>query len=219
MADLTQVDLLRHGEPEGGSKYRGQSDDPLSERGWAQMRQAVGDTVTWDVIVSSPLRRCLAFAQWLADARGVPLQVEERLKEVGFGSWEGRTRAELEAQDPGSVARFYADPVGCRPDGAEPLAEFRARILAGWQAVVRQHAGKRLLVVAHAGVIRMVVGSVLEAPLQSAYRLHVPYAGVTRITVRDGEPAPMQLLFHAGSLHAPDHSAAERAAKSGRPRN
>lgn len=213
MTDATLIDLLRHGEPEGGSKYRGQSDDPLSARGWQQMRAAVGEAPLWDVVVSSPLQRCLAFAQALADERGLPLHVEERLKEVGFGVWEGRTKQEVEASDPGSVARFYRDPVGNRPEGAEPLEAFRDRVLAGWDAVLQRHAGLRVLVVAHAGVIRMVVGGVLAAPLERAYRIQVPFAGMTRIQVREHDWP--QLLFHAGSVHTPDHSAAERAAKQG----
>ena len=39
----TTIDLIRHGEPVGGRKYRGQIDDPLSDKGWTQMRQAVAD--------------------------------------------------------------------------------------------------------------------------------------------------------------------------------
>ncbi len=67
---VTTVDLLRHGEPEGGNKYRGALDDPLSELGWAQMRAATGDRCPWQAIVSSPLRRCAAFARELANRHG-----------------------------------------------------------------------------------------------------------------------------------------------------
>ncbi len=216
MNAVTQVDLLRHGEPQGGSRYRGQKDDPLTERGWQQMREAVGDHVAWDAIVSSPLRRCQAFAQWLADARGIPLSFEERFKEVGFGSWEGMTKDEIEAQAPGTVAAFYRDPLHERPAGAEPLQEFCDRVLSAWASLLTTHAGRRVLLVTHAGVMRMVIGGVLAAPLDRAYRIHVPYAGVSRVAVHGrGVEARAQLLFHAGSLHAPDHSAAERASKMG----
>lgn len=47
MSDFTTVDLLRHGEPEGGQMFRGAVDDPLSPRGWEQMRSAVGDCRAW----------------------------------------------------------------------------------------------------------------------------------------------------------------------------
>lgn len=42
-AVITRFDLIRHGEPEGGRKFRGSTDHPLSQDGWAQMRYAVQD--------------------------------------------------------------------------------------------------------------------------------------------------------------------------------
>ncbi|MEW6253578.1 MAG: histidine phosphatase family protein, partial [Planctomycetota bacterium] len=62
----TLIDLMRHGEPVGGRRYRGQVDDPLSEKGWAQMRAAVGEAAPWHHVVSSPLLRCREFAETLA---------------------------------------------------------------------------------------------------------------------------------------------------------
>ena len=50
----TVIDLLRHGEPLGGRRYRGQRDDPLSEQGWRQMRASVGGYREWQAVVSSP---------------------------------------------------------------------------------------------------------------------------------------------------------------------
>ena len=67
MSDFTTVDLLRHGQTEGGQKFRGALDDPLSSLGWKQLRISVGDYLGWQVIVSSPLIRCAAFAKELAE--------------------------------------------------------------------------------------------------------------------------------------------------------
>src|SRR3569833_5018 len=89
----TVVELLRHGEPVGGTRIRGQSDDPLSERGWQQMWQAAGEAAPWQAIITSPLLRCAAFARALAERHGLPVQVEPRFKEIGFGAWEGHTPA------------------------------------------------------------------------------------------------------------------------------
>lgn len=83
---ITLIDMLRHGEPVGGRRYRGQTDDPLSDKGWRQMRAATAETRPWTAIVSSPLLRCRAFAEELAGQTGLPLAVDDRLKEVGFGA-------------------------------------------------------------------------------------------------------------------------------------
>jgi len=107
----TYFDFVRHGEPVGGNKIRGQSNDPLSERGWQQMRAATGTACRWDRVVTSPLVRCYDFARDVASTFGLPLQTDERLKEIGFGSWEGQSHRDLTATDP-----FLLQPTrhGCR---------------------------------------------------------------------------------------------------------
>ena len=194
---VTTVDLIRHGEPVGGRKYRGQIDDPLSEKGWAQMRNAVGDFCPWQCVISSTLLRCAAFAQELSQRHALPLTLDERLKEIGFGAWEGRTADELEQEDPGALARFFDDPIAHRPAGAEALAEFQDRVVGAWDDLLLHHAGQHILVVGHAGVIRMIIRHVLDMPLKRMFRIHVGNVSITRIGV-DARAA--RLLFHGGSL-------------------
>jgi len=189
----TTVDLIRHGEPVGGRRYRGQVDDPLSEKGWAQMHAAVGDSVPWTRIVSSPLLRCRAFAETLADRHGLPLVLDERLKEVGFGVWEGKSAAEIEQDAPGTLACFKADPVNARPQGAEPLADFHARVAAALDELLAQHAGQHVLLVGHAGVMRMALAWALMIPLEHAYRIEVATASLTRLRFDAGRAS---LIFH-----------------------
>lgn len=191
------LDLMRHGEPVGGRRYRGQIDDPLSEKGWAQMHVAVGDVVPWTRIVSSPLLRCRAFAEMLAERHGQHLALDERLKEVGFGEWEGKSAAEIEADAPGSLTRFKADPVNARPAGAEPLAAFHARVSAALDDLLAQHTGQHVLVVGHAGVMRMALAWALHIPLEHAYRVEVASASLTRLRFDGGRAS---LIFHGGSL-------------------
>lgn len=198
---VTTLDLMRHGEPVGGRKYRGQLDDPLSEKGWAQMRQAVGEHCPWQAIVSSPLLRCADFARELAARHALPLEMDARLVELGFGAWEGCTAGELTEEDPEALARFRRDPIEYAPPGAEPLIGFRDRILEAWNDLLECHPGEQVLVIAHAGVIRMMVAHALDIPLQHIFRLQVPSAGITRLRVEsDGDDLFPQLLFHAGSL-------------------
>ncbi len=176
----TIIDILRHGEPVGGSKYRGQTDDPLSEKGWAEMQAAVGRRRPWNAIVSSPLSRCRAFAESLAAQTGLPLSLDARFMEVGFGEWEGRSRAEIRDRDPDWIFEFKCDPVGRRPAGAEDLCAFYRRVSEAFDESVAAHAGGHVLVVAHAGVIRMAMCRVLGIPLEHAYRIQVGSAAMVR---------------------------------------
>jgi alpha-ribazole phosphatase len=193
----TTLDLMRHGEPVGGRKYRGQIDDPLSEKGWAQMHAAVGESVPWTQIVSSPLLRCRAFAETLAERHGLPLVLDPRLKEVGFGVWEGKSAAEIEQAAPGSLAQFKADPLHARPADAEPLSDFHARVAAGLADLLVQYDGQHMLVVGHAGVMRMALAWALQIPLENAYRIEVASASLTRLRFEDGRAI---LVFHGGNM-------------------
>jgi alpha-ribazole phosphatase/probable phosphoglycerate mutase len=192
---ITLIDLIRHGEPEGGKRYRGQTDDPLSATGWRQMWDALDGQAPWRRIVSSPLSRCKAFAEQLAARHGLPIASDARLMEIGFGAWEGRTAAQLHAEDPDQIRRFYHDPVNARPPGAEPLETFRARVVAAFEEIAQRHAGEHLLLVTHAGVMRVVVAHVLNAPLEAIYRIDVDYAALTRVRL-DAERPPT-LVAHA----------------------
>jgi len=186
----TLIDLIRHGEPEGGRRYRGHGcDDPLSEKGWRQMWDAVGDACPWTLIISSPMRRCRAFADALAERHGLQVHEDTRLREVGFGDWEGRTRDQIEPEE---YERFYDDPVNNRPVGAEPLDAFGRRVGAALDEAARRHAGEHLLIPAHAGVIRAAIGHVLKTDPIHWYRTRVPNAAITRFHV--GKRGP-ELVF------------------------
>lgn len=173
------VALLRHGEVQGGSRFRGGHDDALAETGWAQMAAAVACASGWTRIVASPARRCAAFAHRLAVERDCPLTLDPAFGERRFGDWEGR-----EARDipPDELARFWADPAGYTPPGAEPFADFRRRILDGWSRLLQDPAPSTLLVT-HGGPIRLIVAATLGLADDSGIVLEVPYACLTRLRV------------------------------------
>ncbi|NIR59002.1 MAG: histidine phosphatase family protein [Gammaproteobacteria bacterium] len=194
MAEPTVVDLIRHGQPVGGERYRGHTDDPLTEEGWAQMWRAVGEHPPWQRLVTSPLRRCRDFAHALAERLELDLEEDARFKEVHFGAWQGRLRKEVKTSEPEAWDAFYHDPVRNRPAGAEALEEFITRVHEGYRALLERHRGRHVLVVCHAGVIRTVVAQALGVPPEHLYRIVVATAGLTRVWVRDdGLPA---LIFH-----------------------
>ena len=182
MISETIIDLIRHGEPKGGRAFRGHSiDDPLSEKGWQQMWDAVGDDLPWNQIITSPLERCQAFAEALMDTYNIPCETEDNFKEVGFGSWEGRTPDEIKSDNIKEYQKFYLDPVNARPKGAENLDFFIQRVTQAYQKKIEKHQGKHILIVAHAGVNRAIIANALHAAPIGLYRIKVNNAGISRI--------------------------------------
>jgi len=182
------VDLIRHGEPLGGRRYRGQIDDPLSDKGWQQMWSAVAAQQPWQLIVTSTLSRCRDFAWAFGERQGLKVFEEARFQEIGFGDWEGKTAAEVCAEDPERLNKFFTDPVACKPDSAETLIDFSTRVIAAWDDVLRDHEGKHVLIVTHAGVIRVLTAHVLGMPIEHMFRLQVGNAAINRIQIDAGRP-------------------------------
>jgi len=109
------------------------------------------------------------------------MTIDERFREVGFGSWEGRTSEEIKGSDPDGFQRFYDDPIHCRPEGAEALEDFYARVAHAYRDTRVRFAGDHVLIVAHAGVIRAVTTLVLDAPLESIYKQRIDNAAMVRV--------------------------------------
>lgn len=149
------LDLLRHGETEQGG-LRGSLDDALTDKGWAQMRSAVAGAGPWQVLVSSPLQRCARFADELGARLNLPVQREAALQELHFGDWEGRSAAQIMEDQADALGQFWADPYAFTPPNGEPVAAFAERVLAAVERLACQHAGKRVLLVTHGGVMRLL---------------------------------------------------------------
>jgi alpha-ribazole phosphatase/probable phosphoglycerate mutase len=195
----TMVDIIRHGEPVGGSKYRGQIDDPLSDKGWQQMRAAVKGREEWQYIVSSDLSRCADFARELGGKLSIGVELDPGFREVGFGRWEGKSAKELLAEDPAGTAAFWRDPINNTPPGAEPLRDFQQRVTGAWQGLLERHAGKHLLLVGHAGMMRILLLHALGLPLEGFYSFDPRNASIVRIRIDSGRhgEAYHQLVFTA----------------------
>lgn len=197
----TTIDLLRHGDVEGGRKYRGQLDDPLSELGWQQLRSVTENKQNWQHIISSPLKRCAEFAEELAQSLKLPLNNESEFKEVSFGLWEGKTADELLKADPENIKRYWNDPIQETPPQGENLLSFEKRILAAWKKILNDYKGGHVLLISHAGVMRIILCHILGMPLTELFKLDIALAKASRIQVEhsEGEDWP-RLIFHGSDF-------------------
>ncbi|MFB8828295.1 alpha-ribazole phosphatase family protein [Azotobacter sp. CWF10] len=175
------LDLLRHGDTECGGGFRGSLDDALTAAGWVQMRAATAGGGPWDLVVSSPLRRCADFARELAAAQGLPLQHEADLRELHFGAWEGRNASELMHDDAEGLGRFWDDPYAFTPPDGEPVSAFEARVLDAVERLRRDCAGRRLLLVTHGGVMRLLLARARGLPRRALLQVTVAHGALHRL--------------------------------------
>lgn len=181
IATTSYIDLLRHGEVEGGPCYRGITDDPLSTTGWEQMHNKLTDKSHWDVIISSPLSRCHAFAQVLSSDMHVPLIISPAFQEINFGDWEGKTAEQINRTDEQILKQFYASPVDFPPPNGEHFTQFQHRVIQAWRDLYVSQQGKRILLITHAGVIRVILADLLGCDIEHSFRLKIAHACISNI--------------------------------------
>lgn len=198
----TTIDLLRHGACEGGEIFRGSSDVELTAIGRGQMESAIADLDGWQQVISSPLLRCRRFAEELTAQRGVPLQIQDDLREIHFGDWEGRRHAEVIASEGERLAQFWRDPLSVTPPNGESMQLFQARVNGAMQQLLQHHAGHHLLVVTHGAVIRVLLSEWLQMSMAAFSNIAVPYASLSRIRIfeREGAAPWVQLCLHRGEV-------------------
>ena len=163
----------------------GQSDLPLRDPPDSAPFQALLPEL--QEVWSSPLQRCRA----LAERWQQPLQFDTRLLEVHFGTWEGQPWAAL---PPAEVNAWMADFVTARPPQGESLTDLSVRV-CDWLAERRAAERGPLLVITHAGVIRCLVGAVLQLPLEQVFRLCVDPGSLSRIRLHATDPRFDQLVW------------------------
>ncbi|HSM94227.1 MAG TPA: histidine phosphatase family protein [Anaeromyxobacteraceae bacterium] len=182
-AEATRLLLLRHGEVEEGARGRiyGRLDPALSETGRAQA-EAIGRRVAPEhpvAIYTSPSLRARDTAAPLAAALGLAPIADERLREIGFGDFEGLTFAEAERRDPVTWREWMERPGEVRFPGGECWEDVRARAVDAAEAIAAAHPAVPVAVVTHGGVVRALLAEALAIPASRTFRMEVGFGSLT----------------------------------------
>jgi probable phosphoglycerate mutase len=181
--------LLRHGVTQHSLERRfsgsgGPFDPPLVDAGREQAAAAAAEIERRggaDVVVCSPMVRTRETAQVVGEQLGLTPIVVDGLEELRFGEWEGRTFAEVMSGWPDAMAAWLESP-DVAPPGGESARAAAGRIGAALDRVLAEHSGRRVLVVAHVGTIRVLTARALGAPLESMNRMELAPASLTTLT-------------------------------------
>jgi len=175
--------LVRHGQTEFNRERRiqGHVDSPLTTLGLRQaeavghlLRDLIRDPVGWR-IVSSPLGRARSTAEIIsARLGGLPVELDDRLKEISWGAYDGRLRSELEAEHPETFGRTgWAFDAG----SGETYEDVAARVGA-WLAELPREPQRKVIAVSHGVSGRVLRGLYADLPRDLAGQQDVPQDAV-----------------------------------------
>lgn len=181
----TRLVLLRHGQTamSAARVYSGHTDAELTTIGVAQARAAAAQLAQRggvDVIVSSPLKRCVQTAQAAGKAFGLNVEIIDDLIEMDFGEWEGKTFDEAHATHPQLHSDWIADPTLAPPNGEE-LAALHRRVTRVRRDLVTRFPGQTVLVISHVTPIKSLIRETLDAGPHLMSRVFLDLASISVI--------------------------------------
>ncbi len=183
MPEPARLYYLRHGQTTwnaDGNRYAGATDVPLTELGIQQAKQGSARIrdIEFDAVFCSGMSRALETAKLVLDGRDVPIVQDPRLNEMNYGTWEGKTHAEIVAEPDNHWHDWAADPDAVRPGERGELASELVARVTGFLFDVLQ-PGRTVLAVAHHTTGRLLIAHMLDMPLANYRRLQLDNASLS----------------------------------------
>jgi probable phosphoglycerate mutase len=204
--DATRIIAIRHGETAWNvdTRIQGQLDVPLNETGrWQAQRlaRALAAREPIDVVYSSDLLRAWETARAVSETTGAPVVTDEGLRERGFGVFQGKTFAEIEASLPEEALRWRKRDPFWAPEGGESLTAMRRRVVETLHTLASRHTGEQIVLVAHGGVMDLLYRAATGQELQAPRTWQLGNTAINRLL---WTPAGLSLVGWSDTSHLED---------------
>ena len=187
---MTDLLFIRHGETDWNrqQRFQGQIDVPLNATGMAQAARVAERLAAdrHDALFSSDLQRARETAAPLGAAWRMPPLALPGFREQNFGVLEGLDVPTIQARHPDLWQRWLEHRADFALPGGESLRQFHARVMAAVRELAAAHAGARLAVVTHGGVLDMLWRTVHGCSLHGPRDCAIPNTGINRLHWRSG---------------------------------
>ena len=172
-------------------RYIGQTDVPLSANGKLQAEywEKKLASLSFSHVYSSDLARALYTAQIVSGLPRQKIIVSEKLREINLGSWDGKSVSEIRAHYPKEWEKRGEDLAHYKVGSGESFFELQKRVLPYFEEIVRNK--NDILIVTHAGVIRVILATVMGMPLQDIFSITQGYGALNTLQFREGKFAVM----------------------------
>jgi alpha-ribazole phosphatase len=175
---LREIYLIRHTTPEveKGVCY-GQTDLNLKNT-FPQEAKRIKEILPekFDVIYTSPLKRCFQLAKYISEEN---LVIDNSLLEINFGKWEMKKYTELTNNE---FNDWCTDFINKIPPEGESYKQMYDRVVEGWKNIINRN-DKLICIVTHSGVIRIIFSYILNIDLKDSFKIAQNYGAVNKIII------------------------------------
>lgn len=197
------IHLVRHGmcDPVGHALAGRMPGVPLNAQGSEEAARVAERLAALPItaVITSPVQRARETAEVIAARTGAPVHLDDAFTELDVGSWTGETFAKIGETDADEWRRFNRFRTGTRAGGGELMLDAQARAVAALLALRSAFAGRRVVVVSHADVIKAVVAYFVGTPFELAQRLEIATASVTTLAL-DADSVRLLALNDTGKI-------------------
>ncbi len=199
--------MVRHGQTDFSRENRfcGSIDPPLSALG-QKMAEALGSAYGahgWDAIYCSPSQRARHTAAPVAARANRELIIDDGLREISYGEWEGMKHEEAKSRFPDAYAWWAQDTASRATPGGETAFMVAARAAPVVERIRREHPTGRVLVVSHKATLRILVCALLGMDVRLfRERIAQPVCAVSRFEVKPQGTAMLTTLGDVSHLPA-----------------
>ena len=135
-------------------------------------------------VYASDLSRAMDTAKAITSHhQELAITADKRMREIGFGPWEGKYWQEFEGHDAALFKQWRQDVTSVTIPGIEAIDDFAVRVKAFMDDMVAKHPNDKVLVAAHGGSINMFVALAMEMPLKNCWRMQVNNTAIAELRI------------------------------------
>lgn len=199
-----KIYLIRHGQTQWNIERRlqGVGDSPLTEKGKLDAK-LLGDRlkeIDIDIIYSSPSIRAINTSKIIRGKRNIEILLDEDLKEMNIGSWQGKVLDEIRIKCPQEYHSYWNTPhlyIGI--NGGENFYQVQKRAISFIENIIRERKYNNILVVSHGDTIKSIITYYQNKPMDMLWE--PPMIEATSLSLIEADEDKVKILFSGDLSH------------------
>lgn len=202
-----KIYLIRHGETQWNIERRlqGCGDSPLTEKGTMDAKLLGGKLkeIDIDIIYSSTSKRAINTSKIIKGKRNIEIALEEDLREMSIGNWQGRTWDEIKIMSPQEYYKYWNAPhlyIGM--NGGENFDQVEKRVVSFIDNIIQAKKYKNIIVVSHGVTVKSIITYYQKKSMDLLWE--PPLIEATSLSLIEVDEKDIKVVFSGDISHLED---------------